>query len=92
MVGVAVAHVSALSEWGDDDQGNPRSVSKEVERLYIAGVIVSAPFVEGDEDRSALPSFRTGLDGINNLLGEAFENIQLRRRGMSVSRPTWLDD
>src|SRR5437660_1147676 len=75
MVGVAVAHVSALREWGDDDQGNPCSVAKEIERLNVSGVPVAAAFVESYEDCGALPGFRTGLNGINDFLCEPFEDV-----------------
>ena len=41
----------ALAEPGDADYRDAGAVAEEIELLQIAGVVGSAAFVEGDEDR-----------------------------------------
>src|ERR1700731_557025 len=46
MIRVSVRDVTALAEWRHDDQGNAGAVAEVIERLNIAGVVVSAALVE----------------------------------------------
>ena len=50
MVSVFMRDVTLLRIRRDDDQRNACAVAKVVERLHIAGVIVAAAFVKGDEN------------------------------------------
>src|SRR6266436_128124 len=45
MIIVGVIDEALLSIWGYDDRRNPRSVTEEVNWLYVAGIIVAAVFV-----------------------------------------------
>ena len=56
VVGVFVRDVAGLGVLRNHDQRNARAVAEEIQRLHIAGVIVAAAFVEGDEDRCVLPT------------------------------------
>lgn len=70
--------MAAAAVRGNHDERNAGSVTEEIKRLDIAGVIVAATFIHGDEDRGALPEFLVVLDGIDDLLDVAFEEIELR--------------
>jgi hypothetical protein len=48
----------------------------DVERLNVTGVIVSAAFILGDKDHGIVP-IRRVQNHIHDLLGEAFEKIEL---------------
>src|SRR6266849_6633686 len=46
VVGVGMADVASPGEGRNDNQRNARAVAEEVQRLNVAGVIVTASFVE----------------------------------------------
>ncbi len=50
VIGVSVVDVAASGEGGNHDQRNTRPVAEEVQRLDIAGVIVTTAFIEGDDE------------------------------------------
>ena len=58
-------------------QRNAGAVAEIIQRLHVSGVVVTAALIEGDEDRGVLPQRRILLYFIDDLLGEAFEQIQL---------------
>jgi len=68
--------VSRLGVERHDDHRNARAVAKEVHRLHVSRIVIASAFVEGDEDGRTLPKFRIGFNGINDVLGEAFEQVQ----------------
>ena len=74
----------------DHDHRNAGAVTEEVQRLNVAGVIVAAAFVEGDEDRRGLPQSRIGLHSVDDLLHEAFEQIQLRGSRVAIDESARL--
>src|SRR5579864_9165524 len=76
--------VSSLGERRNHQRGNSGAVSEIVEGLNVAGVIVTAAFVEGDDDGGTLPQLLIGLDAVNDFLHEAFEQVELRRSGVTV--------
>ena len=92
VVGVVVRNVSRLGVRRDDDQRDARAVAEEVERLHVAGVIVTAAFIEGDQDGGVFPEIRIGLNGVDDFLCEAFEEVELRRSGMAVNIAAGLDE
>src|ERR1700722_13914062 len=92
MVAIQVIHVATLGVGRDDQQRNTGSVAEEVYRLNVARVVVTAAFVLSDEDRGAGPDFRLRLHSVDDVLDEAFEQFELRRRGMTVGRPAGLHD
>jgi len=49
-------HVSALRIFGHDEERNARSVAEVVDRLDVAGIVVSAALIDGDQDRSGIQS------------------------------------
>src|ERR1700733_4087491 len=92
MVAIAVVHVAARGERRDDDQRDTGSVTEEIERLNVAGIVVSTAFVEGDEHCRARPKSRVSLQLVYDVLHEAFEQIQFRGRRMAVGEPARFDD
>src|ERR1700735_4584878 len=77
MVRVVVSDVSARRVLRNNDHRDARAVAEEGQRLHETGVVVTAAFVEGDEDRRILPVGRIRAYGVHDLLGKAFEQIQL---------------
>ena len=65
-------------------QRNARAVSEEVQRIHVAGVIVATAFVDGHENRRALPEFGVRLHRFHDLLHKPFEQVPLRRSGVPV--------
>src|SRR5258707_15176786 len=55
VVGVGVRDMSGLGMRRDHQRGYPGTVAKVVERLNVAGVVVTAALVEGNDDGCALP-------------------------------------
>src|SRR5262245_26853109 len=62
------------------DERNARTVAEEVELLDIAGIIIAAAFIEGDEDRRRLPKSRIRLHASDDGLHELLVKVQLRIR------------
>src|SRR4030088_1197100 len=81
---VSVRDVPGFGVLGNHERGYPGAVTKVVERLNVAGVVVAAALVEGDDDRGTLPQVFVGLDAVNDFLYEAFEQIKLRRSRVPV--------
>jgi hypothetical protein len=75
-----------------DDQRNARAVAEEVDRLHIAGVVVAAALILGDENDGVLGVRRRGLDLVDDLLHEALEQVQLRGGRMAVHVAAGLDE
>ena len=92
VIAVLMRDVTALGVLRDDDQGNACTIAEEVDRLDVARVIVSAALVEGDEDGSVVPKRRVGLDLVDDLLDEAFKEIEFGGRRVTVVHAAGLDD
>src|ERR1700736_5971692 len=92
VIGVSVVDVATLPEGGDDDERNARAVAEEVERLDVAGVIVAAAFVEGDDKRGAFEKFLVALQVIHDLIDHALEQIELRGGRVPVEQAVGLDE
>ena len=92
MIGIIVGDVASRAVRRDDDQRNTGAVAEEVQRLHVAGIVVAATLIFGDEDSSFFPQFRVGLHGVNDLLSETFEQIQLGRRWVTIDQSAGLDD
>ena len=75
-----------------NDQWNASAVAEEIERLHVTGVIIATALIEGDKDCRVLPGRRILLHFIDDLLGEAFEKIQLGRRRMAINQSAGLDE
>ena len=56
MIGISVADVAAFGKWRDHDQGNTRTVAEEVDGLNVARIIVTTPFIEGDDNVVSISS------------------------------------
>ena len=60
--------------------------------MNVSGIVVTAAFVEGNEDRGVLPQRGIRLHRVNDLLGEAFEQVELGRGRVAVHEPAGLDE
>ena len=76
MIAILMRDVTALGVLRDDDQRDACAIAEEVDRLDVARVIVSAALIEGDEDCSVVPKRWIGLDLVDDLLDEAFKEIE----------------
>src|SRR5690242_43515 len=82
--------VALFGERRNNDHWNPSAISKKIEWLDIARIVVASTFVKGDKNRSGLPQIGVALYFIDDLLDEASEEIELGRRGMSINPAAWL--
>ena len=55
MLVIDVADLTALREWRHGDHRDAGTGAEEVDRLDEARVVISATFVDGNEDRSGFP-------------------------------------
>src|ERR1700730_17223540 len=62
MVCVGVRDMPGPGVRRNHQRGYPGAVTKVVERLNVAGVVVTSALVEGDDDGCALPQVFVGLD------------------------------
>ena len=72
MVVVGVVDMAFLGEGRNRDERNAGAVAEEVDRLDIAGIVVAAAFVGGDEDRRRVPEFGIALHPVDQRLQEFF--------------------
>src|SRR4029077_19117683 len=91
MLAINMGDVTAPRERRDRDHGNTWTRAEEVDRLNEAGIIITATFVHGDEDCRAFPLLLVALCELDDVLGEGFEQIELRRRGVTVQGAVRLD-
>ena len=70
--------MAGFGEERDGDDRNSGAVAEEVKRLNVAGVVVAAALVEGDEDGGATPQRGIGFDGDDDFFDEAFEEVKFR--------------
>src|SRR5882762_6827731 len=92
MVVIVVGNMVTTAVGGYHDHWDARAITEEIEVLDIAGVIVTAAFIDSDEDRSALPEFLVGLNGVDDFLDEALEQVKFGRGGMTVNPTAWLNE
>jgi hypothetical protein len=78
VVTIAVRNMAAGRILGNDQQRNARAIAEKVQRLHVTRVIVSAAFIEGDEDCGVVPVRRI-LDIVDDLLAIQLEYVELRR-------------
>src|SRR5260370_35949392 len=87
-----MADVASAGEGRNDNQRNARPVAEEVQRLNVAGVIVAAAFVEGDDQRGFSEKIRPGSQVVEGLLDQAFEEVEFGGRRMTINQAVWLDE
>src|SRR6266851_2564211 len=92
VVAVVVGNMSATAVVGNHDQRDTRAIAKEIQVLDIAGVVVAAAFIHGDEDRGAFPKLWIGSYAVDDFLHEALEEIKLGGRWMAVNPAAGLDE
>src|SRR6266852_6966455 len=92
VVGVAMADVVSVGEGRNDNQRNARPVAKEVQGLNVAGVIVAAAFVEGDDQRGLSEKIGPGSQVIHRSLDHAFEEVEFGRCWVTVDQTVWLNE
>src|SRR5947209_12141051 len=80
---VGVIYISPPDVGRDHHQRNTWTISKEGERLNIAGVVVATGLIERDEDRCVLKDFGVTNHIVHNVRGEDLKQGQ--RRGSRVS-------
>src|SRR5579884_480673 len=78
VVSVIVRDAPSARIGADDDEGNARAVSEEVQRLDVSGVVITATFVKGDEDGRRGPELRVCLQTLKDVFHKALEQIKLR--------------
>ena len=91
MIRIGVRDVAARAEWRHHDQRYAGAVAKEIERLNIAQIPVSAAFVHGNHDRRIGRYRGIGIHKVDDFFDEALEQNELRRRRMAVDKTAWLD-
>lgn len=73
MIVIGVVDKPPSGERRNQDQGNPRPVSEKPEGLDIARVVITSPFVEGDENGRILIKFGVAPDESDGFLKETLE-------------------
>ena len=81
---ILVRDVAGLRVGRDCDQRDTCAVAEVIEWLYVTGIVVAATFVERHEDHGVFPQLRICLHCIDDLLGEAFEQVKLGGRGVTI--------
>src|SRR5260370_41250107 len=66
-------------------------MAKEVDRLHEAGVIVSAAFVKGDDERSLFRKGGMSVEAVNNALDQRFQDAEFRAGRVSVTKTVRLE-
>src|SRR3977135_2719564 len=92
MVARVVRNMATTAVGRYHNQRDARAIAKEIKVLDIAGVIVTAAFIDSDEDRSALPEFLVALNGVDDFLDEALEQVKFGRGRMAVNPTAWLNE
>jgi hypothetical protein len=81
VIPILVRDVTALGVLRDDDLGDTSTVTKEVDRLNITRVIVSATLVERNEDSSVSPKGRVCLDLVDDFFDKPSKRSSLEDAG-----------
>src|SRR6266478_5747141 len=92
VVCICMVNVPALGERRHNDQRDARPIAEEVQRLDIAGVIVTTAFIEGDDESGVGEEFGSGHEVIDGLLDHAFQEAELRGRRVTVEQAVRLDE
>jgi len=92
VVGVVVGYASTRRELGNHDHRDTRAISEEVQGLHVSGVVVTAAFVKGDEDCGVGPQRFIRFYRVDDLLGEALEQVELGRGGVTVNEATGFNE
>src|SRR6266516_455424 len=91
VVGVGVVDRALLGEGGDDQHRDPGAVTEEAGRLDIAGVVVAAALVTGDQHRRGGVQLRVGEQLVEDVGGEPLEQRPGRGGGVPVEDEARLD-
>ena len=65
--------MARLGVSGYNDQRDAGAIAEKVQRLHIAGIIVAAAFIHGDENRGVTPKGGIAFHGVHEFLHEAFK-------------------
>src|SRR6202045_2053296 len=84
MIGICVRDVAGFGVWRNHQSWNPGSISEEIERLDVAGIVVTSTLVEGNDDGGALPQRLVGLDFVDDLLHKTFEQVEFGRSRVTI--------
>src|SRR6516164_2314185 len=84
MVCVFVRNVARPGVGRNHDHRNARPVAEEIEGLRVSGVVVTTTFIRGNENGRTRPEPRIRPHRVHYLLDEAFIQVPLRGRRMTV--------
>ncbi len=73
MIAVRVIDIPLPGVGRNHDHRDARTVSEEVDRLNVAGVVQPARFIRRNEDSRLLPDGILRLDRVDDVAGEGFE-------------------
>src|SRR5262249_45234525 len=65
---------------------------EEIEWLNVAGVVITATLVHGDEQHRGSKKLLVGGEMVHDFLDHALEEVELRRGRMAVQQAVWLDE
>src|SRR5262249_44224115 len=85
VVGIGVADVAAARKGRNRNQGNAWAVAEEVQRLDVAGVVVAAALVHGDEQNGGGEELLVGGEMIHDFAGHGFKEVFLCARRVRVA-------
>src|SRR5271155_2916692 len=88
---IRMDYPAAGRERGNNDKWDARSITEEVQRLDVAGVVVAAAFIEGDEHRRLPREFPIGVEPVEENLQHRFEEIDLGTGWMPVEHAVGFD-
>ena len=80
-----------LGKGRNRNERNTGAVAEEVNRLDIAGIVVAAAFIEGDEDRRRRPELRIALYPIDQALDKFFIVVGVRIPRVSGKEFKWTN-
>src|SRR5690349_16088163 len=78
--------MAAAGKRRNGDQRDARSIAEKVQRLDVAGVVVSAALIHGDEEYGGRKKFWVRCEMIHDFPVHALEEVELRRRRVTVQQ------
>src|SRR5260221_11641389 len=92
MIIVSVIYKALLGVWRYNNRRKTRAVPEEIDRLNVAGVVISAAFIHGENDRG-VREHRTIADyRVGQIRYEVFVREQTRVRWVSLIRNLRADN
>ena len=75
MIGIGMVYMASLfgGKRGNRNHDGSRAIAKEIDRLDVAGIVVTAAFIEGHQNNGVLPQGVVFLDGFHHFSDEFLE-------------------